>query len=920
MLILVLTAATVVALASDTTTITPASYTKKLTPKWEEDATTDYKFIGSGGDDRTGYIYARIADDGNKYVVYTPKDFTTENASAYIDQTLTTTTKTVSDSQNEGKNKTIYQYNLVDYPYLVYDFDVMTPSGTYGGAISSFTFRAYTCKFKSATSTTRTMQDTSKSPLSVNFSAFSSHLDKTPYTWQHVTIIMEYAPKLDENGLTANANFNISIYINGKYVASATNAAASNYTPAIIGILPEDFGFYSVRMSGNKASYGTKVSTSDPSYVADDPTTHFKDHIAFDNTVISYYNAGYTDHAQIAAERYTDDYVLPYGRTVASVTDAQGTVTNYDKLEKAYAAASADDVITLYANTASPLAIDKKITVNANGYTFDYTTVGDYRLDSDANGVYTFVYDDRVVTVKWDAPCASGCSCYPNHPLTKETSVKYNEIPTYPGDINVPAVNGLKAEFLGWSYENDGTVDEITAITSAIADAGVLYLYPVYSAPTQYSFEVITSSATTYYLENEYNAAFTAVKSGGTIILHTDVNVPTSFNFNSKKAVIVFDLNGHDYTRFSYYNYHFNASYDSATGTWSKGSAISDDADPRKTVSGNDGSAFSMGASEINFTLKTSVPGSNIYTYTLYRDLWLDESGNTVGYDNLRNLIGKNNNNNGGVTFISYKGAPNSVVNIEGDGITYYGSCFVTNEYGSNYDSCTFNVNGGTYHVVLKTYMSVFSFQAGGVLNVRNATIFANGSSFVRVEDNVGSGAGNTVTKVDFTFTNCKIFDATVINNNKTLSADGIKLVDCLYYASKNDSDKLTIDSLTYTNYNALTSKLATNTATVKIEKTVSVNGIAENEFVLDENNYPTFVFTKETKEYAFTYAIADIDTDCVTVNWYDVDGYWLEKTYALKNDTLVIPAIKVPIGDGWRAVTNVTPGRLQTEAYSISI
>ena len=59
-LILVISASAVVALASDTTSITPASYTKKLTAKWEEDATTDYKFIGSGGDDRMGYIYASI--------------------------------------------------------------------------------------------------------------------------------------------------------------------------------------------------------------------------------------------------------------------------------------------------------------------------------------------------------------------------------------------------------------------------------------------------------------------------------------------------------------------------------------------------------------------------------------------------------------------------------------------------------------------------------------------------------------------------------------------------------------------------------------------------------------------------------------------------------------------------------------------
>ena len=70
-LAIAVTAFTVVALAAE-----PDSNTKKLTAAWEKDTVTEsYTFIGSGGDDRFGYIYAMIADNGNKYVEYTPRDY-----------------------------------------------------------------------------------------------------------------------------------------------------------------------------------------------------------------------------------------------------------------------------------------------------------------------------------------------------------------------------------------------------------------------------------------------------------------------------------------------------------------------------------------------------------------------------------------------------------------------------------------------------------------------------------------------------------------------------------------------------------------------------------------------------------------------------------------------------------------------------
>ena len=905
-LVIMITVLSVTALASSGRE-TNGSYSKILNAGWEQSTvTSDYQFIGSGGDDRKGYIYAMIADDGNKYVVYTPKDYTTDSAQAYIDQTLATDTIKVADAQNEGNNKTIYKYNLVDYPYVVYDFDIMTPSGTYGGAMSSFTFRAYTCKFAKTTSTTRSMVDTSKSPLQVSFSSFSKYLDKTPYEWQHVTFVMEYAPALDDNGLTTDVNFNISIYINGKFVTTTTNGASASYKAVATGILPEELGLYSIRMSGNQASYGSKIPTTDPSYVANDPTTHFKDNIAFDNTVISYYDGSYTSHDQIAAERFTEDYKLPYRYTVATLTDAEGNVTYFDDFSKALSSAVATDTLTLFENVADTCIIDKAMTVDTNGFAFNYKTTDDYMLDSSENGIYTFKYNDRVAIVKWDAPCASGCTCTPAHPLYTETSVHYGHIPTYPeGDINIPVINGLQCELLGWSYENDGTVDEITKISAAVAEAGELYLYPVYKF-TQYSFETITSSGTKYYLESEYSSAIATVAKGGTIILHTDVTVANGYTFDkaSKSASIVLDLNGHSFKRFSYVNTHYNAVYNSETDTWSKGAAITSADDPRGKTSGSAVAAFVINASELKFTIKSSVPGASIYTFSLFRDLWLDADGNTVGYDNVKDVTGDNNNNNDGAKLFSYKGATNTVIDIQGEGITYYGACLVYNEWGGNQNTNTFKINGGTYYVMVPTYMSLISVQAGGTVDVRNATIYANGRSFVRVANKVNT---SSVTVVDFTFTNCNIIDGHVTNQNTNVGAAGIKLVNCFYLCNNSNNTNLTIDSLTYANSKALSSVLANQTATVDVSKKLVIDGISETSFVLDENLTPTFTFTKTSNEYNFAYAIANIETDCSIINWYDADGYWINTTYAIKNSPLTIPSIKVPTGDGWRGVSNIT-------------
>lgn len=908
--VLAVTVFTVAAIATPSTVSEPDSFTKIITGQWEKDTVTEpYKFVGTGGTgvERFGYIYSGIADNGNKYAVYTPKDHTTNNSACYIDFGLQTSTKSVPDTKNTSGTKSIYKYNPSDYPYIVYDFDIMTPTGTYGNAISAVTFRLYSYKYTETvnsdtgevTKVTGKMTDTSQSPLQVSFSSFINELDKTPYNWQHVTIVIEYAPTLNPDGTTADVNCNVNVYINGNHAATATNTANNAAKAYAIGVLPENIGFYSARMSGVRGSSGTKVSTTDPSYNANDVTTHFKDHIAIDNHSVSYYTKNYGDHAKIAAERFPSDYELPYKYTVATITDKEGKVTYYDDFKKAFAAANTSNTLTLFENVTESYMIDKAFNLNKNGFSFNLESRTGYipTLDGD---IYRYAKTDTPVRVIWDS-CEGECDCYykdMGHPMTEESVYAPGYIPKFYGSLpEIKLIGGIAYEFVGWTYEKNGrTPEEIVAVTDSDAATGVLRIYPVYTL-TLYSFEVTTSAGINYYLENEYDTAIAEVASGGTIKLLTDVTVENGYTFTKANANIVFDLNGHSFKRYSVFSNLYEAIFDEASGTYKKGAS-------KGTTDGGAPQTFTINASGLTFTIKnTGKKEVSIFTYTLCRDAWVDENGDVRGYDNLRDSKDIGKSYNPGTVLFGYRGAKNTRINIEGEGISYYGGTIINNEWGGNQNTNSLYIDGGAYYSVVDTYLAMIAQQAGGTVDVRNATIVGNGRPFARVANVVNT---SNVTVVDFTFTNCKIIDSFAQNYNTFVGEDGIKLIDCRYYARLDQDAGLTLGRGTYAN-NLIGVKTAEGMINVDRLDEEEIDVIEEASFLRDENDNPTFNFTKTKKTYSFIYRIADPELDCAEIYWIDTEGYVFDVTYALKNDTLKLPSLRVPSGDGFRGVTNVT-------------
>ena len=237
--------------------------------------------------------------------------------------------------------------------------------------------------------------------------------------------------------------------------------------------------------------------------------------------------------------------------------------------------------------------------------------------------------------------------------------------------------------------------------------------------------------------------------------------------------------------------------FEMENGVWTKGTRMTvttTDSEGTSTTSnvnsGTSGAAFYIAASDIIFTIKNSGDEADIYTYTQYRDTWYDSEGNLVGYDSVRDVEKVGGNSNPGTILFGFGGAKRTTIDIQGDGITYYGACLVLNEWGGNQDTSTVKINGGTYYAVVDTYTAMICQIAGGTVDVQNATFVTNEySAVIRVGEKVNTSA---VTVVDFKFTNCDILSGSTQNGNAIGNA-GIVLENCRYYASGESNNELTL-------------------------------------------------------------------------------------------------------------------------------
>jgi len=377
-LVTIFTAFTVVALA-DGEAVLSTPRIKNIGnsgPDW--DGKLDGTPFGAGtANGRYGYIYAEASDTQNLYGVFmmSPKKSnvsTSDNAYYGEDLWLDTSTETRTIGTS---SVTVYKYNPIDYPYFVYSFDTMTPTGNFGVVDADNPYAPMNdLQFRTGVGGNQ-KGDYS---LIIDTPTIFNKLDSTPYKWQHVTVIAKYrADNVGDDGLTVAAEYDIELYVDGVRVPGEvvegveqkllTNVTTDSAKSLAIGIIPEQLGYTFLRISTHSGS--TPISgyvATDPSTWPDtDPSEWSTAKVALDNPQISYYQGDWS-FDQIAKTNYEDNKAsIPTGgKAVAAVQTPAGVVTYYGSAADAVNAAADGDTVIILADIEEPLAIDKAITLD----------------------------------------------------------------------------------------------------------------------------------------------------------------------------------------------------------------------------------------------------------------------------------------------------------------------------------------------------------------------------------------------------------------------------------------------------------------------------------------------------------------------------------------------------------------------------
>ncbi|MBR5139719.1 MAG: hypothetical protein IKV16_01565, partial [Clostridia bacterium] len=455
-LAILVTAFTVIALADEEKTIPTPMVSLKDYNEFEDGATIQ------NGSSKKGAAYAVKQDDGNVYMLMTYEDGTGGN----------------SENIDTGVAKNY----ITKYPYAVISFDIMSPQGQHA---SDHFFMARLYKANSSVG------------YFLNAGIYFNNigLSNTPYDWQHVSVVIEMDPE--------TFYFHQYVYVNGEYVTTVTETS-----------LAETIGGEDYDRSKLSISY-MKFSASRTSSEADKDT-------AIDNFRFSHFPAGATIDEM--ANYFYKDWQPLYKYTVGTLNDAY-----YDDFDKLLSAAGDTDVIKLKADVTDVI-INENVIIDTNIYGEDGVTVtGNYKLDFIStegyvakveNGIYTIEKSNQLVDVLWDPACSEDCDClaeYGGHKMTLSTISVIGQLPAYPNDCpTFEIVNGLKREFIGWSYENDGTADDIHPVTAEEVAAGAITLYPVYKS-TQYAIEYVNGNSITYHFADEFTTVLGSHADGATI-------------------------------------------------------------------------------------------------------------------------------------------------------------------------------------------------------------------------------------------------------------------------------------------------------------------------------------------------------------------------------------------------------------------
>lgn len=840
-MVAILTAFAVVAMATDGTELVPKTiYTVDFESNEVGDIIQDGVWQGA---EKSGVWYVGEAENGNKYVI--------------------STYKSGSPSLGDNHDVTIgpsVAYDIVDYPMMAFDFDIMSTTGAYH---YSATIRPDLYGGKSGQ---RIFQ-----MESTKFNADGVSVPAVANVWNHVTFVIRYV---------GDGKFNMYFYVNGE----STFDYQLDYSEqdAWKALLDED---------GNIKYDNVRVAVFSIYSPWKDTTSG--EEIRYDNMRFTYFPEGYSA-ADAASFIYGEDYELPYGFTVAKNDTAL-----FDNAQKAIDATEEGKTVVLQDNIADTLLINKNLFIDTNVYedgtatgsfyTFNFKSSNGYVASETAegSGIFEIKKSENVVTVIWDEKCAEDCDCfaeYGGHIMTNESIVVLGDVPEYFGNIPTFEIAEDKSAktFAGWSYENDGTVDVLVPVTADDVAGGTLKLYPVYET-LQYVIELSTPEGEpTYHLENEFYNVIVSAPSGSIVKLYGDVR--TDATTISLKKKITIDLNGHTlmrHTTDSYVNYKATKNAD---GSYAYNTKEKDILSSFSSVNLFNTTAANSLLSIISSNGKGTIYNSYLTTKTWYFEDEVVKTETAV--------------NGGRFINLSYSSS-NAGTKLNIDNVVIYAGSFWHQDSASAGDYYITINNAEFYQIASSARLFEARSNQGYEITVTNTLFYGPASISLML---LGTSGGTTHTPekhANVLFKNCD-FIKSATSYSYGLSTQrqyntNVVFDNCRNYDVDADIATATNGTLSYYYYKKdsgnNTSHVPTGEGFERKEVSIKKNYTVPSSlsFALDEHGMPTFVFDYTTKQVTFN----RLETKAVTVNWVDGNGD-IEKTESLYPgiDTLTPPIV----------------------------
>ena len=465
----------------------------------------DYKATIADDEKKVGKWTVYEADNGNKYVV---GEYSTDKGEASGTNNWDISFSANWSMSNLGKeviDTTVY--GIQKYPIFACDFDVMSPTGSYlygtylrpdlyGGDTDGRITQGEVLRYQ------------------------NMKLTAEPYVWSHVTVIVQYA---------GNGFFDYIIYVNGKEVSNTRKDYSSLVLDSDKNLLYDNIRF------GYVSNYPCMDSENDG--------TDAEKKTCIDNMKYTYYPTGYSV-ADVVSYVYKSDYELPYGKTVATLTDSEtGAVTNYDSVAEAILNAQENDLVTLLEDANGTYAITKKINVETSGYAFDYEAT-EYAPESTEGTLLKFVslsdkYDGVFTSSNVEEPYYfKGYQEFETKVLeaiagaasgVKYEIVLYNDLEYYQTfvlnktyiDLTID-LNGntlTRIDLYGNVYKDDGTGNDVAETATTTSDA--VFTIPtnnvarylklnVISSKSGAEFKTVSVNGTAYYDANGKLESYTA--------------------------------------------------------------------------------------------------------------------------------------------------------------------------------------------------------------------------------------------------------------------------------------------------------------------------------------------------------------------------------------------------------------------------